>query len=46
MRGFFEEKLAAAGLEIESIYERNADGVEREWVMDRREEDRDKTARK
>jgi len=45
MRGFFEEeKLAAAGLEIEAIYERDANGVEREWVMDRGREDA--TARK
>ncbi|APA10232.1 hypothetical protein SS1G_07328 [Sclerotinia sclerotiorum 1980 UF-70] len=47
MRGFFEEeKLAAAGLEIESIYERDANGVEREWVTDRGAEDRDAIARK
>ncbi|KAI1803382.1 hypothetical protein F4811DRAFT_347226 [Daldinia bambusicola] len=40
MRGFFEEEpLAAAGLEVESIWERDCDGVEREWVWDRGQED-------
>lgn len=47
MRGFFEEEnLTAAGLEIETIYERDANGVEREWVTDRGAEDRDAIARK
>ncbi|ESZ98009.1 hypothetical protein SBOR_1622 [Sclerotinia borealis F-4128] len=47
MREFFEdETLAAAGLEIETIYERDANAVEREWVMDRGVEDHDATARK
>ncbi|KAM0159715.1 hypothetical protein ACHAQE_004837 [Botrytis cinerea] len=47
MRGFFEEEnLTAAGLEIETIYERDANGVEREWVADRGAEDRDAIARK
>jgi hypothetical protein len=31
--------LREAGLEIEKIWERNADGVEREWVVDRGIED-------
>ncbi|KAF9870820.1 nicotinamide N-methyltransferase [Colletotrichum karsti] len=40
MRGFFDEAaLAEAGLEIESIWERDCDGVEREWVWDRGIED-------
>jgi predicted nicotinamide N-methyase len=40
MRGFFEEcALKKAELEIEKIWERNADGVEREWVVDRGIED-------
>ncbi|KAI1648599.1 uncharacterized protein F4817DRAFT_333421 [Daldinia loculata] len=40
MRGFFEDDaLAAAGLEVESIWERDCDGVEREWVWDRGQED-------
>ncbi|KAI0852560.1 hypothetical protein F5Y00DRAFT_227004 [Daldinia vernicosa] len=40
MRGFFEDDaLAAAGLEVESIWERDCDGVEREWVWDRGHED-------
>ncbi|KAI2471861.1 hypothetical protein F4781DRAFT_61452 [Annulohypoxylon bovei var. microspora] len=40
MRGFFEsDALAAAGLEIESLWERDCDGVEREWVWDRGQED-------
>jgi nicotinamide N-methyltransferase len=40
MRGFYEEKaLLEAGLEIERIWERNAEGKEREWVTDRGIED-------
>ncbi|KAI0117057.1 hypothetical protein F4814DRAFT_415052 [Daldinia grandis] len=40
MRGFFEDDaLAAAGLEVESIWERDCDGVEREWAWDRGQED-------
>jgi nicotinamide N-methyltransferase len=40
MRGFYEESaLMEAGLEIEKIWERNADGAEREWVVDRGIED-------
>lgn len=40
MRGFYDENaLKEAGLEIERIWERNADGSEREWVMDRGIED-------
>ena len=40
MRGFYEEeKLEEAGLEVERIWERNADGSEREWVADRGVED-------
>jgi EEF1A N-terminal glycine/lysine methyltransferase len=40
MRGFFaEDALAAAGLEIEAIWERDCDGKEREWVWDRGVED-------
>jgi nicotinamide N-methyltransferase len=36
MRGFYEEAaLGEAGLEIERIWERNAEGVDREWVTDR-----------
>jgi nicotinamide N-methyltransferase len=36
MRGFFEdEKLRGCGLEVERIWERNAEGTEREWVTDR-----------
>lgn len=40
MRGFFEEeRLAGLGLEVESIWERDCDGQEREWVLDRGIED-------
>ncbi|KAI1391320.1 uncharacterized protein F4822DRAFT_396356 [Hypoxylon trugodes] len=40
MSGFFEDEvLAEAGLELESIWERDCDGVEREWVWDRGQED-------
>lgn len=40
MRGFFEEEaVKAAGLEVERIWERNAEGVEREWLTDRGIED-------
>jgi nicotinamide N-methyltransferase len=40
MRGFYEERaLEEAGLEVERIWERNADGSEREWVTDRGIED-------
>lgn len=40
MRGFYEEAaLVEAGLEIEKIWEKNADGTEREWVTDRGIED-------
>ncbi|KAH8793934.1 putative methyltransferase-domain-containing protein [Hyaloscypha finlandica] len=36
MRGFYEESvLMEAGLEIEKIWERNAEGEERQWVLDR-----------
>ncbi|RFU33231.1 hypothetical protein B7463_g3117, partial [Scytalidium lignicola] len=45
MAGFFrEERLKQAGLEIEKVWERNAEGREREWVFDRGIED--VTARK
>lgn len=40
MAGFFKpERLAAAGLEVERIWERDCDGAEREWVWDRGVED-------
>lgn len=40
MRGFFEEAvLSEAGLLVERIWERDCDGVEREWVWDRGIED-------
>jgi predicted nicotinamide N-methyase len=40
MRGFYEEDaLRKVGLEVEVIWERNADGAEREWVTDRGIED-------
>lgn len=40
MRGFYaREALMEAGLEIEKIFERNAEGLEREWVEDRGIED-------
>jgi nicotinamide N-methyltransferase len=40
MKGFFEDgAMQAAGLEVERIWERNVDGVEREWVTDRGVED-------
>ncbi|KAH8815611.1 hypothetical protein F5884DRAFT_772921 [Xylogone sp. PMI_703] len=40
MAGFFaEEMLEKAGLEIERIWERNAEGEEREWEVDRGVED-------
>jgi EEF1A N-terminal glycine/lysine methyltransferase len=40
MRGFYEKSaLRETGLEIERIWERNAEGLEREWVMDRGVED-------
>ncbi|KUJ20923.1 uncharacterized protein LY89DRAFT_729740 [Mollisia scopiformis] len=40
MRGFYgEERLKEVGLEVEGIWERNADGREREWVTDRGIED-------
>ncbi|KAE8448140.1 hypothetical protein EG329_009744 [Mollisiaceae sp. DMI_Dod_QoI] len=40
MRGFYEEgALREAGLEVERIWERNAEGAEREWVTDRGVED-------
>jgi hypothetical protein len=40
MRGFFEdEELREVGLETESIWEMDCDGVEREWVWDRGRED-------
>jgi nicotinamide N-methyltransferase len=40
MRGFYEESLLEEnGLDIERIYEKNADGSEREWVADRGMED-------
>lgn len=40
MKQFFqEEKLSAAGLEVEHIWERDVEGVEREWSWDRGIED-------
>lgn len=40
MRGFFDgERMAGLGLEVESIWERDCDGLEREWVLDRGIED-------
>ena len=40
MRGFFKgDTVKAAGLEVEKIWERNAEGAEREWVTDRGIED-------
>ncbi|OLN97446.1 Protein N-methyltransferase NNT1-like protein 1 [Colletotrichum chlorophyti] len=40
MRDFFDsEALAGAGLVVESIWERDCDGEEREWVWDRGIED-------
>lgn len=40
MREFFREgRLKAVGLEVERIWERDCDGVEREWVWDRGIED-------
>jgi nicotinamide N-methyltransferase len=40
MRGFYEEDaLKEVGLEVERIWERNAEGLEREWVTDRGIED-------
>ncbi|CZS93396.1 related to NNT1 Putative nicotinamide N-methyltransferase, has a role in rDNA silencing and in lifespan determination [Rhynchosporium graminicola] len=40
MKGFYEEgALKEAGLEIDRIWERNAEGFEREWVEDRGVED-------
>ncbi|KAI1759947.1 hypothetical protein GGR53DRAFT_511851 [Hypoxylon sp. FL1150] len=40
MRDFFmEAALLDAGLELESIWERDCDGVEREWAWDRGQED-------
>ena len=40
MKGFYEEEaLREAGLEVEKIWERNAEGEEREWVTDRGIED-------
>lgn len=40
MRVFFEtERLARVGLEVERIWERDCDGVEREWSWDRGIED-------
>lgn len=39
MRGFFEaDALAAAGLEVEHIWERECDGKERPWSWDREED--------
>lgn len=40
MRQFFqEERLGAAGLKVEHIWERDVEGVEREWSWDRGIED-------
>ncbi|KAI6093082.1 hypothetical protein F4821DRAFT_222045 [Hypoxylon rubiginosum] len=40
MRDFFAEAaLRDAGLELEAIWERDCDGVEREWAWDRGQED-------
>ncbi|RKF81933.1 Protein N-terminal and lysine N-methyltransferase EFM7 [Golovinomyces cichoracearum] len=39
MRGFFEEiSLQKAGLELERIWERNSNGMDREWLADRGQE--------
>jgi hypothetical protein len=39
MRGFFDDPaLKEEGLVVEKIWERNADGGEREWVEDRGKE--------
>ncbi|KAG4432434.1 hypothetical protein IFR05_012092 [Cadophora sp. M221] len=40
MKGFYEaDALKKAGLEIDRIWERNAEGFEREWIEDRGVED-------
>ncbi|KAL1878053.1 hypothetical protein VTK73DRAFT_8188 [Phialemonium thermophilum] len=47
MRGFFDgEALAAVGLEVERMWERDCDGWEREWAWDRGGEDTDMGVRK
>ncbi|KAI0168124.1 hypothetical protein BJ166DRAFT_248503 [Pestalotiopsis sp. NC0098] len=39
MVGFFDQgKLAAAGLELESIWERDVEGQERDWATERRDD--------
>lgn len=43
MKGFFAtDVLEAAGLEVERIWEREANGREREWKEDRGKEDLEK----
>ncbi|KAI2609303.1 hypothetical protein GGR54DRAFT_633038 [Hypoxylon sp. NC1633] len=40
MRGFFDDTaLESAGLAVDRIWERDCDGVEREWLWDRGQED-------
>lgn len=40
MRGFYEEeKMKETDLEVEKIWERNAEGMERDWAVDRGVED-------
>jgi nicotinamide N-methyltransferase len=47
MASFFdEEAMREDGLVVERIWERNAEGKEREWRFDRGEEDKDVTGRK
>ncbi|CAG8973581.1 hypothetical protein HYALB_00009650 [Hymenoscyphus albidus] len=47
MAPFFDVKgMRGDGLVVERIWERNAEGREREWRVDRGEEDKDVTARK
>jgi nicotinamide N-methyltransferase len=43
---FDEEAMKEDGLVVERIWERNAEGMEREWRFDRGEEDKDVTGRK
>ncbi|EPE36163.1 hypothetical protein GLAREA_05501 [Glarea lozoyensis ATCC 20868] len=47
MAPFFDaEAMRGDGLVVERIWERNAEGTEREWRVDRGEEDKDVTGRK
>lgn len=47
MRGFFDdEELRKLGLEVERLWERDCDGIDREWAWDRGAEDLDITGRK